>query len=334
MNINRFRITIAVIITLVTVFVRVVNVFFINNKSSDIPNFSYILFYSVLIWTFNIYLYKFDNNLLLKNLKINAKYKYRILFNFIFLICFLLGFYFFDLIIHNQQLFDMDFSQMLFRGVIYNTLVIATLYTIDLLYIAQNFEIENEKLKNENLEAQLLLLKQQMRPHFLFNSLNTLKTLVKSKGEEAEEFIVKLSDLYRYSLQSNISDKITVKEELELLNAYIYMMKTRFEDNLIINVNIEQDVLNTFVPTFSLQTLVENCIKHNIISNTKKLQVDLLNTSDSIIVKNNLQPKSIIEGSNKIGLQNLITRYQLIASSVIEIYKTENEFIVKLPILK
>jgi LytS/YehU family sensor histidine kinase len=193
--------------------------------------------------------------------------------------------------------------------------------------------LENEALKRANITAQFEVLKQQVNPHFLFNSLNILKTMVKAKEEQAEEYILRLSDVYRYLLQSNLKDKVQVSEELLLLQSYSYMLKVRFEENISFEINLSKEALNSWMPPLTFQLLVENCVKHNIISHNKPLKIELFDEGDRIILRNNLQLKRSIEASTHIGLENLKQRYAIMTDTRIEISKNEPYFSVALPIM-
>lgn len=220
-----------------------------------------------------------------------------------------------------------------FRGFTINVIVLILLYGIEQFFRSQQTLLENEALKRANITAQFEVLKQQVNPHFLFNSLNILKTMVKAKEEQAEEYILRLSDVYRYLLQSNLKDKVQVSEELLLLQSYSYMLKVRFEENISFEINLSKEALNSWMPPLTFQLLVENCVKHNIISHNKPLRIELFDEGDRIILRNNLQLKRSIEASTHIGLENLKQRYVIMTDTRIEISKNEPYFSVALPIM-
>jgi LytS/YehU family sensor histidine kinase len=192
--------------------------------------------------------------------------------------------------------------------------------------------VEVEQLKKENLEAQLNSLKQQISPHFLFNSLSTLQTIV--PNESAKEFIAKLSEVYRYLLSNSENHLVSLREELDFSQSFLYILKERFEDGLLVTLTIDPAVLDLQIPPFSLQLLIENAIKHNSISFEEPLQISISNDNDkNIVVWNNLQPKISVEKSTKIGLENIQKRYLLLSKKEIEIFKNGTQFLVKLPLL-
>jgi sensor histidine kinase YesM len=219
------------------------------------------------------------------------------------------------------------------------TILISTIQIIKYMFEVseekQAIQVENEKLKRENLNAQFQALKQQVNPHFLFNSLNTLKSLVKVNDASSEEFIIRLSEVYRYLLQKNQSDMVSVQEELNILNAYVFMLKSRFGESLQVRINIEDAILDKFyLPPFTMQLLIENATKHNIVSQAKPLHFDVFSRGEILVVKNNLQPKINIEDSTGFGLENINRRYNYLCKQGIEIIKSDSEFIVELPLIQ
>lgn len=192
--------------------------------------------------------------------------------------------------------------------------------------------IEKERLKQQSLQNELAALKNQVNPHFLFNSLNSLSLLVREDQKAAGKFINKLSFLYRYILQSKDQDLVTLKEELKFLDSYIHLIKERYRDNFVVNINIDGKLLHKKIPTLALQLLMENAVKHNEISNDKPLYVDVFNENDRLVLKNKLQKRTGHIESTYTGLSNLNTRFKLHMNKEIEILKDDEYFIVKIPI--
>jgi two-component system LytT family sensor kinase len=196
--------------------------------------------------------------------------------------------------------------------------------------------LANAELQNENLRTRFEVLKQQVNPHFLFNALGTLRIMIREKDDRAEPFILKLSDLYRQLLGKNTSQTVTLDEELEFLRSYIYMLQARFESLLHIDIDIWPDMMRRRLPAFSLQLLIENCIKHNIISSAKPLNIRIFQQQeDSIIIENNLQTKPSADESTGVGLENLRKRYELLQiRDGVSIEKTDTQFSVTLQLLQ
>jgi LytS/YehU family sensor histidine kinase len=182
------------------------------------------------------------------------------------------------------------------------------------------------------LGAQYELLKQQVNPHFLFNSLNTLKSMVEIEDPHSADFILKLSDFYRFTLESRKMDLISLREELQILDSYTYLLKARFEDGFVLTNEINKVDYNARIPPFSLQLLIENCIKHNVVSLEKPLEIKLYTENNFVVVENPIQLKKGAL-STGVGLDNINRRFLHLLNKEIEIDKTETTFKVKIPII-
>ncbi len=193
---------------------------------------------------------------------------------------------------------------------------------------------EKERLEKENMRSQLESLKTQMSPHFLFNSFNALLSLVDSDKEKAKEFILQLAKVYRYVLDQNNNLVVEVKEELKFIQSYIYLNKIRFGDSLIFETHLDAEVLNRFIPPLTLQTLVENAIKHNVISQEKPLNIRLSNDNDFLIVANNLQLRSEKMESTGIGIKNLKERYLILCNKEPEFGIMNQHYVAKIPLIE
>ena len=192
----------------------------------------------------------------------------------------------------------------------------------------EKLRVEFYEMQSENLKAQLNQLQQQINPHFLFNCFSILRTMVRANDPQSEAFVLHLSDVYRQILQKRESAYNTLKDELAFLHSYIYLMKLRHENALFIDIQVSDESLEYHVPIFSLQLLVENCIKHNVVSENKPLYIKMYQTNkQNIIVSNNYQPKKTVNESFGLGIENLKTRYELIGivDGVI-ITQTETEY--------
>lgn len=194
--------------------------------------------------------------------------------------------------------------------------------------------IETEQLKTERFAQQYQSLKDQLNPHFLFNSLNVLSNLVYENPDTAAKFIRQLSGIYRYVLEVQQEELVTLQQELNFANNYLSLQKIRFEDGLQYHIEVDQGKAG-FLPPLSLQLLLENAIKHNIASVAQPLKIEILLTGNVLIVKNNLQLKSSIsDESTGIGLSNISKRYELLSAQNISVDNSAESFIVKLPLLK
>ncbi|WP_053971410.1 sensor histidine kinase [Mangrovimonas sp. ST2L15] len=220
---------------------------------------------------------------------------------------------------------------MFLRGVVFSIFIYLIMYYLHVLSDRQQALLEIESLKKEKLEAQLHSLKSQISPHFLFNSLSTLRTIVPDAS--SKKYVLQLSNVYRYLLGFKESNVTTLEEELEFIQSYLYILHERFEEALVVDMDIDQTLKSKLLPPLALQLLVENAIKHNVVSLDDPLSVQIKNEASLLVVTNNLQPKLTHEESTGKGLDNINKRYKLLANQQIEIYKTDQNFTVKIPLL-
>ncbi len=199
---------------------------------------------------------------------------------------------------------------------------------------SKSIELEKKQLEQITAEQKLSTLKNQVNPHFLFNSLNTLVTIIPEEPDLAIEFVQQMSKTYRNILEYRDEKLVTIEQELTALDSYIYLLKTRFQGKIHIYNTIDKEQYDNFILPLSLQILIENAVKHNITSQTKPLKIELTSSDTHIHVKNNLQKKNQQYNSTKMGLANIKSRYNLLVDKEIIIQETEEEFIVSLPIIK
>jgi sensor histidine kinase YesM len=194
-------------------------------------------------------------------------------------------------------------------------------------------ESENTQLKIKNIEAANLKLKQQLHPHFLFNSLNVLKTLIKKQPDNAEAYLKRLSDFLRASVSLENVNTVKFEEELKLSMDYLEMQKIRFGNAIQFEVSIPEEAKTGIVPTFSIQLLLENAIKHNAFTLESPLLIKLIYHNGWITVSNNIQNKNTDEDSPGIGLSNLSERYKIISGDEINIQSNDTNFSVSIKVL-
>ena len=200
-------------------------------------------------------------------------------------------------------------------------------------YKQQEIEVENERLKNENLTWQYNTLVNQVNPHFLFNSLNSLSMLVREeKKEDALVYIDQMSDTYRYIIQDGTAEMTTVENELRFLEAYKYLLEIRYAGKLHINVEVDNALYTCKLPPLSIQPLIENAVKHNTITSAHPMTIDITSEEGYIVVANTLTPKLEPESSTGIGLSNLSHRYELLTGRNIVVENNGATFTIKLPI--
>jgi LytS/YehU family sensor histidine kinase len=193
---------------------------------------------------------------------------------------------------------------------------------------------EEEQVKQAIIQTQLDTLRNQAQPHFLFNTFNTLRDIInQNPKEDAEEFVNKLSDVYRFILDTGNANVIPLHDELRFARAYIHIQSERFGGNLKLNWDIPGAFLEMMIVPMSLQLLLENAIKHNVISKTKPLEINVKAKNGHLMVDNRIQLKSTQLPSTKVGLKNIVKRYALISNKSVEIKNDGNQFKVSLPLL-
>ncbi len=199
----------------------------------------------------------------------------------------------------------------------------------------RNAALEAEALRNENLQTQLDSLKAQINPHFLFNNLSSLASLISEDPPKAEEFVNELSSVYRYLLQSTETELTTVEKELNFIKAYNRLLHIRFGDAFQVSIAVNKEYFSYYLPPLTLQLLIENAVKHNIILPQKPLQIKIYTDDTAILViENNLQVKNAQSTSGKMGLKNISSKYRLMKFRDITVTKDENRFIVTVSLIK
>jgi two-component system LytT family sensor kinase len=285
--------------------------------------------FSLFVWYFNIYsLPKFYNEQY-TNRFFNIRLVYSLLIGVGLMLILVTG---------HQLLFPKyHFQSMImmyeFRGVLINLTIYMFLYLLFQSFRNQLVGIELERLKSDNLSAQYELLKQQVNPHFLFNSLSTLKSMIEIGDPHSVDFILKLSDFYRFTLENRKQNIILLSEELKILHAYMYLLRARFEDGIKLIDRTEPTTDSTHIPPFTLQLLVENSIKHNVVSLENPLYIRLFVEDKYLVIENDLREKRIPETSTGMGLENINERYLHLTGQHIIVEKTNDYFKVKLPLI-
>lgn len=215
-----------------------------------------------------------------------------------------------------------------------NTIVLIVMQLLLIRYSETQVRIENAELKMQHIQAEHEKLLHQLQPHFLFNSLNALKTLIKRDAGEAEDYLIKLSDFLRFSLEHHEQAVVLLTEELKFSLTYLQMQKTRFASSLFYEVDIPENIATEKkVPVFSLQLLLENCLKHNTFTQEQPLTINIFYKDDYLVVSNNIQYRKQTEVTPGVGLANLSKRYKYLADEAVKIEQTESRFTVYLKLL-
>lgn len=292
-------------------------------------DFSISFLYSLFVWYFNIYsLPKFS----IQNIS-TSFFNKKLLISLSLGIVVMAALVFLHHIIFPKYAFNTMILMYEFRAILINLTIYMFLYLLYQSYNSQQISLELEQIRTDNLHAQYELLKQQINPHFLFNSLNTLKSMIDIKDESSGDFVVRLADFYRFTLDNRKLDLIPLKKELAILDAYVFLLISRFEDGIEFKIDIQEELLNSYIPPFTLQLLCENCIKHNIVSLAHPLIIKLYSEDEYIIIENNFQPKNTPQESAGIGIENIRERYRHFAEKELIILQNDINFTVKLPIV-
>jgi len=227
-----------------------------------------------------------------------------------------------------------DITNALLVGLTTNV-VFETLYEV--VYIIEKYKetaVEAQLLEHMHLRQEFDNLQQKVNPHFLFNCFNTLSSLISEDKQQANKFLNELSKVYRYLLQNNEDGMSTVESEMKFIQSYFQLIGTRYGDGVRMSLQIEKKYYPYFVPSLSLQLLVENAVKHNIVSKQSPLAIEIFTTEGKqLVVNNNLNRKTLKEKSTRIGLQNIESKYRLMNQDGFQVVNDEKNFMVVLPML-
>ncbi|WP_192348740.1 sensor histidine kinase [Algoriphagus sp. Y33] len=235
-------------------------------------------------------------------------------------------------------LFDLEYSRAFFLVFLFrhSGILIICLLVVYAYEASERAKLDQRKLDAMALEknqTELAALKSQMDPHFLFNTLNSLSGLIRNDSGEAIRFVGHLSDCFRYTLENRDSILVELREELKFLQAYLYLMQIRFGEGLSVELEIKESEFSKKLPQFGLQLLVENAVKHNLVSLKKPLQIRIFQQNNEIIVSNNLQKKDSMGLRYGIGLTNLKKRYELLGHDSVRVAYVQNSFQVTILLL-
>jgi two-component system, LytTR family, sensor kinase len=234
----------------------------------------------------------------------------------------------------NSRLFFQAHGMNIFRYLFVLIICVLFGYVMNLIYRQHDMAIENEHLKSENLQNRYNALTSQINPHFFFNSLNTLASLVRD-GESVDslKYINQMSDIFRYVLKNNRQEFVQLCDEMHFLEAYRYMLQIRYKNKLFFDIKVDNCFFSYFLPALSFQPVIENAVKHNVISDDRPLTIQVyIENDEMLVVSNFIQQKLNKESSTGIGLENLNKRYILLTSKNIVVEDDAVEFVVKLPI--
>ena len=215
-----------------------------------------------------------------------------------------------------------------------NIIMISVIEAISWFKRSQETLLIAEKLEKENSQIRFETLKSQLNPHFLFNSLNVLSSLIKKDSDKAQNFVDEFSSVYRYTLDVIEKPVVELKEELDFAKSYLFLQKIRFDNAVDMEIKVDASKLNYLVPPLAVQTLLENAFKHNKASVENPLHIKIYNEDNVLFVINNLQPKIKGSDSKGVGLNNLNKRYELLGEKLPQFSVTEKEYVAKIPLIK
>lgn len=198
---------------------------------------------------------------------------------------------------------------------------------------AQENKVKEQKIIAGTASAKFETLKNQIDPHFLFNSLNVLTSLIEENPENAQKFTTSLSKIYRYVLEQKDKELVSVEEELSFAKTYMNLLKMRFENSVFYELPATVNNPEAKVVPLSLQLILENTVKHNIASESKPLHIRIYEKGDYLVIENDYQKKEVLQDRKGVGLQNIVDRYSIITNRKVRIEQTENHFRVELPML-
>ena len=236
----------------------------------------------------------------------------------------------------------MPYEDGMLKNVINNSLITSVINIIIITVIeaivwfkrSQQSLVKAEKLERENSQIRYETLKSQLNPHFLFNSLNVLSSLIKKDSDKAQNFVDEFSSVYRYTLDVIEKPVVELREEMDFAKSFLFLQKIRFDNAVDMEINVDASKLNYLVPPLAVQTLLENAFKHNKATIDSPLKIKIYNENDSLVVINNLQPKIKGTDSKGVGLSNLKKRYELLGEKLPQFSVTEKEYIAKIPLIK
>jgi len=309
-------------------------------RNYTVDNFLSYYLLAIVSSIFLFYVYHLLNQVLDKKYDWHTKTKKRF-WNQLF-IQFLLGLvimlmfrYLFDFLVLRKNFYLLTF-EVLSAVVIIFTITAYNLVELG-FYLLNNSRYslaELERFKKENAEFRFETLMNQVNPHFLFNSLNTLSSLVYEDQDTAAKYIRELARVYRYVLENKENELVILKVDIDFVKAYIYLLELRFKDMISFEFDIDDYLLERQIAPMTIQMLIENAVKHNIVSKKKHLKVKIYTKSDYLIVANNVQKKPAKSYSSGIGLNNIQSRYAYFTQNQVNIIETANEFLVEIPLIE
>jgi two-component system, LytTR family, sensor kinase len=232
--------------------------------------------------------------------------------------------------------FKLDSLFLAATWALYATLPVGVNFAFFTVYFIERWKdslLKAERLEKEKSQVQFDNLKNQLNPHFLFNALTSLNTLIFENQELASQFLQQLSKVYRYVLQNKDKNFVLLTTELDFIEHYVQLLETRFKGALKISFEVNADAREKAIVPVTLQILIENAIKHNVADKERMLSIEIITVGDYLVVSNNLQTRKTVESSNKLGLENLKSLYKFLTDKPVIVESTNDRFYVKVPLI-
>jgi len=302
-----------------------------------VRQFLYVMLYTIMLHLGNMCVFMLMDHIF-KGIRISAK---RLMYGFIssfvvsFFIVFLLR-VFEDVVMENKtlkQFFEDEKISNYYVAMIITLLITFSLHLFHFYKKYQENRVKQQKIIAGTASAKFETLKNQIDPHFLFNSLNVLSSLIEENPDSAQRFTTSLSKVYRYVLEQKDKELVSVEEELAFARTYMNLLKMRFENSVFYEVPDTLSNPDALVVPLSLQLLLENTIKHNVVSQQKPLHIRIFEQDGNLVVQNDLQKKEVLQDRKGVGLQNIVSRYAIITARKVQVEESEKYFTVKLPVL-
>jgi len=308
-----------------------------NSANELLISFSFYQLYSFVLGYSNMIYFDYLEK---RNWEENERIK-RIVTGFIgSIVITLIGLFFlkmFTLIFYNGLTFNEFIAAQNFKSYVFGIWVTLTIITtFHFIYFYNRYQkrkVKESQIVAKTESAKFESLKNQLDPHFLFNSLNVLTSLIGENPKQAEKFTTKLSKVYRYVLEQKDKDLISLEEELKFAKSYMELLQMRFEDGIKFTIPEEVSDPELKIVPLSLQLLLENAVKHNVITSDNPLEIRIYQENGFLSIENNISPKATLEQGTKVGLKNINLRYSLITNETVEITNNNKIFKVKLPLL-
>lgn len=266
--------------------------------------------------------------------------KGKILMNFIMgLILSLIGIFVLNIILLLVQgeaivkVLSKEFRTSYLTGMIISLLVSLIYHSVFFYKAMQEMSLLSEKLEKEKIRSEHQSLRAHIDPHFLFNSFNVLSGLIDENTDKAQQFLSKLAKVYRHLLEQRDDEKVPIRQEMDFARNYIQLLSMRFQDAIVLDVKLSDDIYDKRIAPLSLQLLIENAVKHNALNKRNVLNISVYTEGDYLVVRNNILPKKILAESTGFGLDNIKERYSFLCADSVVITNDTTHFTVKLPIL-